>query len=65
MKSIGVKLDGQLFGTVGALKFGEFPAFGPPVPPRVLSLIGPDKDLFLKGRRSEIQGLGVGAFAYR
>ncbi|HEX8274187.1 MAG TPA: hypothetical protein VF615_16225 [Longimicrobiaceae bacterium] len=47
-----------------AYKYGEFPAFGPPVPTRVLSLIGPDRDIFLKGRRAENQGLGVGAFAY-
>ena len=50
--------------SINAIKVGEFPAFGPPIPPRVLSLIGPDRDLFLKGRRSEMQGLGVGAFAY-
>jgi hypothetical protein len=30
----------------------------------VISLIGPDRDLFLKGRRAENQSLGVGAFAY-
>lgn len=47
-----------------AYKFGEFPAFGPPVPPRVLRLIEPDRDLFLSGRRCENQGLGIGAFAY-
>ena len=45
-------------------KFGEDPAFGPPTPARAISLIGPDKDQFLKGRRCENQGLGVGAFAY-
>jgi hypothetical protein len=27
-------------------------------------MIGPDRDAFLKGRRAEIQGLGIGAFAY-
>lgn len=27
-------------------------------------MIGPDRDLFLKGRRSELQGLGIGAFGY-
>jgi hypothetical protein len=27
-------------------------------------LIGPHRDLFLKGRRSEFQGLGIGAFSY-
>jgi hypothetical protein len=46
------------------LKIGEWPSFGPPVPPRVISLIGPDRDIFLQGRRSENQGLGIGAFAY-
>ena len=49
-------------GTV--VKFGEIPNFGPPVPSRVVSLIGPDREIFLRGRRAENQGLGVGAFAY-
>src|SRR5262249_13372478 len=31
---------------------------------RLISLIGPDRDLFLAGRRCEIQGLGIGAFVY-
>jgi hypothetical protein len=30
----------------------------------LITLIGPDRDEFLKGRRCEIQGLGVGAFTY-
>jgi len=30
----------------------------------VISMVGPDRDLFLKGRRAENQGLGLGAFAY-
>ncbi|MDP9424632.1 MAG: hypothetical protein M3P37_01025 [Actinomycetota bacterium] len=47
-----------------AIKFGEMPSFGPPVPSRVVSLIGPDREIFLRGRRAENQGLGVGAFAY-
>ncbi|MEW5784792.1 MAG: hypothetical protein AB1767_06945 [Bacillota bacterium] len=46
------------------LKLGELPPFGPPVPPRLVKLIGPDKEVFLKGRRCEFQGLGIGAFAY-
>ena len=46
------------------LKLAEFPFYGPPTPPRLLSLIGPDADTFLKGRRCENQGLGVGAFVY-
>lgn len=47
-----------------AMKLGEAPTFGPPIPARVISLIGPDRDLFLRGYRSETHGLGVGAFAY-
>ncbi len=46
------------------LKLGEDPPFGPTTPARVITLIGPDKEVFLKGRRCELQGLGVGAFAY-
>ncbi|HEX8557571.1 MAG TPA: hypothetical protein VF668_05690 [Pyrinomonadaceae bacterium] len=47
-----------------AVKLGEFPPFGPPTPARVMSLIGPDRAAFIKGRRAENQGLGIGAFAY-
>jgi hypothetical protein len=50
--------------TTEAQKIGEWPSFGPPTPARVITLIGPDRDNFLKGRRSENQGLGIGAFAY-
>lgn len=45
-------------------KYGEAPAFGPPTPARAITLIGPDREQFLKGRRCENQGLGVGAFVY-
>lgn len=45
-------------------KFGEFPPFGPSIPSRLIKLIGPDRDEFLKGRRCENQGLGIGAFTY-
>jgi hypothetical protein len=52
-------------GTKGtAMKHGELPFFGPPLPSRVISLVGPDRELFLRGRRCENQGLGIGAFAY-
>jgi len=47
-----------------AYKFGEYPPFGPSTPARVISLIGPQKDLYLAGRRAESQGMGIGAFAY-
>ncbi len=48
------------------IKYGEVPSFGPPLPNRLLRLLeeGGDKDLFLKGRQCENQGLGVGAFSY-
>ena len=52
------KTEGQLY------KFGELPPFGPPTPPKLMKLIGPDREDFLKGRRCENQGLGVGAFIY-
>ena len=45
-------------------KYGEHPAFSPKTPSKLLSLIGPDRDLFLKGRRCETQGLGIASFAY-
>lgn len=45
-------------------KFGELPAYGPPTSSRLISLIGPDREMFLRGRRCEIQGLGIGAFVY-
>ena len=45
-------------------KFGELPTYGPPVSPKLVKMIGPDRDEFLKGRRCENQGLGVGAFIY-
>jgi len=61
--SLSVQRDvGSPSGT--AFKFGEEPPFGVPVPARVITLIGPDKELFLRGRRCENQGLGIAAFAY-
>lgn len=47
-----------------AYKFGEVPTFGPPTPTRLITLIGGDRDTFLKGRTCENQGLGIGAFIY-
>jgi hypothetical protein len=58
-----VRVDPE--GYSGAvLKLGETPAFGPQVPARVITLIGPDREIFLSGRRAENRGLGIGAFAY-
>jgi hypothetical protein len=45
-------------------KIGEWPPFSPRTPAKLITLIGPDRELFLKGRRAEIEGLGIGAFCY-
>lgn len=45
-------------------KFGEFPSYGPQTSARLIKLVGPDRELFLKGRRCENLGLGIGAFVY-
>lgn len=50
--------------TGNAYKFGEIPNFGPPNPPRLITLIRGQRELFLKGRRAENQGMGIAAFAY-
>jgi len=55
------KADHQLGS---ALKVGEYPLFGPHLPPGVIELLGDDSEYFLKGHRSEAQGLGIAAFAY-
>ena len=47
-----------------AAKLGEWPPFGPQVSLRIISILGKNKDMFLMGRRAEIQGLGIGALAY-
>ena len=56
--------DGSTNYTADVLKVGEAPPFGPHTPSRLSTLLGPDRDLFFKGRRAESQGLGIGAFAY-
>ena len=61
---VSVKVT-DIGGCGEAVKLAERPVFGPPIPSRLLSLIGQEsRDLFLKGRRAENQGLGIGAFAY-
>jgi coproporphyrinogen III oxidase-like Fe-S oxidoreductase len=47
-----------------ATKLGEWPPFGPQVSVGIISMLGKNKDMFLRGRRAEIQGLGIGALAY-
>lgn len=36
----------------------------PQTPARLVTLIGPDREVFLQGRRAENSGQGIGAFAY-
>ena len=45
-------------------KYGECPSYGPHVPSKLIRLISPDRDVFLKGRRCENQGLGIASFIY-
>jgi hypothetical protein len=55
----------QPFGNViQCMKYGEFPGFGPPPSPQLNKLVETERDHFLKGRRCEMQGLGIGAFTY-
>ncbi|QNB14272.1 hypothetical protein G5S35_22300 [Paraburkholderia tropica] len=62
--SLAAILSGKADFSGQVYKFGELPPFGPPVPSRLIKLIGPDRDTFLSGRRCENQGLGIGAFVY-
>jgi len=63
-KTFAVALHQKNTNVLTAFKFGEYPAYGPTIPARVLRLIQPDRELFLSGRRCENQGLGIGAFTY-
>jgi hypothetical protein len=46
------------------MKLGEFPPYVPHTPRDLLGLLGEQKELYLKGRRAENYGLGIGAFTY-
>ena len=48
----------------GVIKLGEYPSFGAPLPAKLVTLIGSDRDYFLQGWRAENQGMGIGAFTY-
>ncbi|MCP3388893.1 hypothetical protein NLM27_08915 [Bradyrhizobium sp. CCGB12] len=56
--AIGTEKHGQV------TKLGEFPPYGPTTPTRLLKLLGDEREVFLRGRRCENQGLGIGAFSY-
>ena len=46
------------------IKVGEFPFFGAPVPSNLIKTFGPEKYLFIKGKKCESQSLGIAAFTY-
>lgn len=62
--AVAVLFGQKHIDTAQVHKLGEYPAYGPPVPSRVLRLVQEDRELFLSGRRCENQGLGIGAFSY-
>lgn len=64
VKRDNVADSGQVEVGGWALKIGEYPLFGPHTPSRLIRMMGPFRDLFLKGRRAETHGLGIGAFGY-
>jgi hypothetical protein len=46
-------------------KIGEYPPYSPVISKKVFDLIGQDHyEMFMQGRRAELRGLGIGAFAY-
>ena len=53
---------GELSGAV--VKFGETPSINEPLPKKVLSLVGSEREYFFNGLKSERLGLGIAAFAY-
>jgi len=50
--------------TADFVKIGEFPFYGPHIPPKLISLIRTDRELFLKGLKCETQKLGIASFTY-
>lgn len=64
VKVIAVRVRKDDAGRQHALKYGETPPFGPPLPARLLKLVGDDATLLKKGRQAENQGLGIGAYGY-
>lgn len=45
-------------------KLGEHPKRSEPMPTRLFKMLGSEQSDFLKGKECEVQGFGVGAFAY-
>ena len=62
--ALRIATKGGRVTTVRAMKFGEDPPAVGPTPRSLRILLGDQWGLFLQGRRSEIAGLGIGAFIY-
>lgn len=62
--ALRVRTTGGHVETLRVMKFGETPPAVGPTPRALKDLLGDQWDLFLQGRRSEIAGLGIGAFTY-
>ena len=63
-KNFSLKLIKKDMTTAEIYKLGELPIFGPPIPSKLISLVGKDRETFLQGWRAEKQSMGIGAFAY-
>jgi hypothetical protein len=64
IKQFALAIETLPKGEAKVFKYGEVPQFGPPNPPKLMSIMGGERDAYLKGRRCENQGLGIAAFAY-
>ena len=49
---------------VNLIKIGEWPPLAHITPTKLLSIFGDKKDFYLKGKKCEREGLGIGAFVY-
>lgn len=63
-KMFGLAVKGTGDGFALAYKVGEMPAFGSQLPSKLISLLREERELLIKGKRAESQGMGVGAFTY-
>lgn len=59
-----ISASGKTDTTVQVMKFGEDPPAIGPTPRALQDLLGDQWSLYLQGRRSELAGLGIGAFVY-
>jgi hypothetical protein len=63
-KAFAIRVLPMKYPAAAAMKYGEEPSFGPPLPSKLLTLLRESEDLLSRGRRCENQGMGIGAFVY-